>query len=422
VPTRRGRALIVGALGCYVAARALSVDELFSVALAASILPGLAVAAVRWARYRIGFSRSISPRKLFPGSRLAVEFSVRNIGHLPSPPLLLEDDAPPALGGPGRFSLGSLPPQRRETIVVERRPTQRGRYSVGPLTARLVDPFGLAEASATLATAEDVLVYPRVERLAPGGPPAERAGSGPAAVYRLAPSGDEFYAVREYESGDDLRKIHWRSVARTGQLMIRQDEARFYPRATILLDARSAAHRGHGADSSVEWAISAAASTIWHLGRQGFSLRLATEDREPTGARAGREGAASLLDILAVMQPSAVRALTPSLRRLSRRPGAEGALIAFVPPPSTPEELAGLARLRVAYRWCGAVIVDVESFGAVTPRTRAEADQRLAAAEGALIRAGWRVRSAGSRERFRDIWLNLVAASAFQQSLGSRHS
>src|SRR5207247_8505926 len=133
--------------------------------------------------------------------------------------------------------------------------------------------------------AEEVLVFPRVEPLGSGGPPADRAGSGPSAVYRLAPAGEEFYTVREYESGDDLRKIHWRSVARTGQLMIRQDEARFYPRAPILLDARAPAHRGSGAEGSLEWAVSAAASTLWHLGREGFALRLATDDREPSRAR-----------------------------------------------------------------------------------------------------------------------------------------
>jgi uncharacterized protein (DUF58 family) len=421
VPTRRGRALAIGAVVLYAAARALSVDELFSVALAAGILPVLASIAVRWARYRLGFARHISPRKLFPGGKLTIEFSVRNLAHLPSPPLLLEDQAPPALGGPGRFALASLPPQHREQIVVERRPTQRGKYSVGPLTARLVDPFGLAEATATLAVAEDVLVYPRVERLSSGGPPADRAGSGPSTVFRLAPSGEEFYAVREYESGDDLRKIHWPAVARTGQLMIRQDEARFYPRATIFLDARAGAHRGFGAESSIEWAVSAAASTVWHLGRLGFGIRLATDDREPTGIRGGTPGAESLLEILAVLPASQGRTLAPAVRRLMRRPGSEGALIAILPPPRA-DDLAALARLRVLYRWCGAVIVDVEGFGSVTPRIRAEADQRLAASERALIRAGWRVRSAGPRDRYREIWQNLVVAQGSLRSSASPRS
>jgi uncharacterized protein (DUF58 family) len=420
VPTRRGRALLFGASGLYFVARILSVDELFAVAAAAAVLPLLAIVTVRWARYRLGFSRSIERRKLFPGGRLVVRFTVRNLGHLPSPPLLLTDQAAPSLGGPGRFSLASLAPQKRETIVVERRPTARGKYPVGPLTARLIDPFGLAEVSATLAAAEEVLIYPRVEQLSSGGPPADRAGSGPSAVYRLAPAGDEFYAVREYESGDDLRKIHWPSVARSGQLMIRQDEARFYPRATVLIDGRMSAHLGTGPEGSLEWAVSAAASTIWHLGRQGFGLRLATVDREPTGIRSGRRGAESLLEVLAVLRPSANASLIPATRRLARRPGAEGALIAIFPPPR-PDELAALSRLRSMYRWCGAIVLDVTSLDTVAPKVRAEADQRLAAAEGALIRAGWRVRSAGARDRYRDLWPTLIGVAPYLQNSASRH-
>ena len=421
MPTRRGRALLIGASALYFIARILSVDELFAVASAAAVLPVLAMVTVRWARYRLGFSRSIERRRLFPGGRLVVRFSIRNLGHLPSPPLLLTDQAATALGGPSRFSLASLAPQKRETVVVERRPAARGKYAVGPLAARLVDPFGLAEANAILAQAEDILVYPRVEQLTQGGPPADRSGSGPSAVFRLAPAGEEFYAVREYESGDPLRKIHWPSVARSGQLMIRQDEARFYPRATILLDARIGTHRGGTLDGSFEWAVSAAASTIWHLGKQGFGLRLATDDREPTSVRAGRTGAESLLEALAVLKASSNPSLLGAMRRLSRRPGSEGALLAIVPPPKA-EELAALARLRAVYRWCGAIVLDVTSFETVAPRVRAEADQRLAAAEGALIRAGWRVRSAGARDRYRDVWPTLIGASPYLQSSASRRS
>jgi uncharacterized protein (DUF58 family) len=203
--------------------------------------------------------------------------------------------------------------------------------------------------------------------------------------------------------------------------MIRQDEARFYPRATLLLDARAGAHRGSGADGSLEWAVSAAASTLWHLGRQGFSLRLATDDRDPTSTRSGRLGTESLLEALAVLHASPTRSLLQAARRIARRPGAEGALIAIIAPP-TPEEVAAIARLSALYRWAGVVIVDVDSFDSVVPRTRAEADQRLAAAEATLLRAGWRVRSAGAKERYRDIWQTLIAAAPYRQSSASRRS
>ncbi|MGH2829151.1 MAG: DUF58 domain-containing protein, partial [Actinomycetota bacterium] len=354
MPTRRGWAVIGAAAGCVIAARSATVKELYPLGVAAAMLPVIAALVVRWGSVHIEISRRIPARRVFPGTRVRIDLDVVNAGGMPSPPLLVEDDAAPAFGGPARFSLASLPPGSRTSVGIERTAAVRGRYAVGPVRMRLVDPFGLAERFVLLRQTDRVTVYPRVDRLGGEGPPAERAGAGPAAVYRLAPEGDEFYAVREYESGDDLRKIHWRSVARTGELMIRQEEARFFPRATIFADTRRVAHRGSGPESSMEWAISAAASAAWHLARQGFALRLATDDIVPAGARTGRDAADPLLEALAAVTPTQTPGLGAAMRRLSRRPGAEGALIAVLPPPSS-EDLRMLARLRTLYTWCGAV-------------------------------------------------------------------
>ena len=73
--------------------------------------------------------------------------------------------------------------------------------------------------------------------------------------------GDEFLTLREYELGDDLRRVHWRSTARTGELMIRQDEARWRSRAAVVLDVQPG---GHDAES-FEVAVEAAASVTARL-------------------------------------------------------------------------------------------------------------------------------------------------------------
>jgi hypothetical protein len=96
-------------------------------------------------------------------------------------------------------------------------------------------------------------------------------------------------------------------------------------------------------------------------------------------------------------------------------------LIAILPAPAQ-DELVALCRLRSQYRWCGAFIVDVSSFVAVSPKLRAEADQRLAATEGALMRAGWRVRSAAARDRFGDLWHTMIGAGPYRQSSALRRS
>lgn len=76
--------------------------------------------------------------------------------------------------------------------------------------------------------------------------------------------------------GDDLRRVHWKSTARTGELMVRREEQPWESRATVVLDTRAAGHRGDGPTASFEWAVSAAASIAVHLRQAGYKLRLVT--------------------------------------------------------------------------------------------------------------------------------------------------
>src|SRR5438270_830794 len=77
-------------------------------------------------------------------------------------------------------------------------------------------------------------------------------------VELIVGSGDEFYALRAYEVGDDLRRVHWPSTARRDDLMIRQHEMPWQGRATVLLDVRQGAHT----EQSLEQAVSATASLL----------------------------------------------------------------------------------------------------------------------------------------------------------------
>ena len=86
--------------------------------------------------------------------------------------------------------------------------------------------------------------------------------------------------MREYRRGDDLRRVHWRSSARVGELMVRREEQPWQSRATVFLDNRAGAHRGQGIASSLEAAVSAAASIAVHLSQRGFTVRLVTATGE----------------------------------------------------------------------------------------------------------------------------------------------
>lgn len=408
MPTRRGVAMLAGAVGLYALARFLSVAELYALAAAAAVFPLLATVFVRARRHALTFVRTVTPRRPFAGATIRVGVGVSNTGRRTSPPVVLDDAAPPDIGGAVRLAAPPLAPERSEALSVERRVAVRGRYTLGPLRARIVDPFGLAKTSAEVLKPASLVVYPAIEPLSEGAPPEARASGGQSPIHRLAVAGDEFYGVRDWQEGDDLRKIHWRSTARLGELMIRQDEVRPFPRATVLVDTRGSVHAGSGSASSLEWAVSGAASVVWELARQGFALRLATARGTPGAVRWGREAADSILASLAVVG-SGGRSLIPTIRRLATRPDAGGALVALLPPPA-PDLIGPLSRLRRAYSWCGVVLLDVASFGRPSGRERASFDQRLADAARAFARAGWNVSVAGSSDRFRPIWQSLLTS------------
>ena len=105
----------------------------------------------------------------------------------------------------------------------------------------------------------------------------EWGGAGHSTSRSVATHGDDDVATREYRHGDDLRRIHWRTTARRGELTVRREEQPWQSRGAVLLDTRLIAHRGDGPASSLEWAISAAASISIHLAHARFELRMVTD-------------------------------------------------------------------------------------------------------------------------------------------------
>ena len=145
-----------------------------------------------------------------------------------------------------------------------------GLFQVGPLMLTVADPFGLVETSRTFTRSHHLLVTPRVYKLPEVRLGADRAGSGENRPRAIASAGEEDATVREYRDGDDLRRVHWRSTARRGSLMVRREEQPWQSRCSIFLDARTISHHGHGPSSSLEWAVSAAASIGTDRIRRGY--------------------------------------------------------------------------------------------------------------------------------------------------------
>ena len=196
----------------------------------------------------------------------------------------------------------------------------RGVYRVGPTMARVSDPLGLAETSELTGPADRIVVYPAVEELSGfpivrGQDPAMQA-SRPEHAQR---GGEDFYTLREYQQGDDLRRVHWPSSARTDELMIRQLETPWQSRALVLLDVRSTSYESQDA---FEKAVSGAATVVTHLVASGFDADLWAGDAEAIDAARY----SSAMERLALVQPDPAIDIEAVAGRI-RQKGGGGALV-----------------------------------------------------------------------------------------------
>jgi uncharacterized protein (DUF58 family) len=312
--------------------------------------------------------------------------------------------------------------------------SHRGRHTVGPLRLRLVDPFGLVLRTATGADTVPLLVVPRVRELPAGGPGGGTGGGGNGNRRALSVHGEDDVSVREYRHGDDLRKVHWRTTARVGELMVRLEERPWRAQATLLLDTRARAHlvaprdaAAHGAAvpgppgddappaDSLEWLVEAAASIGTALGRRGAELRVVTDAGELTPAGARTLGPEALLDALAGVRPSKVSGLATGVELLGRAAG-DGPVVCLLGAVGA-DDVAGLVRSRSGPTTDLAVLVDIGSWAdagllrgrrAPSATARAELVRQREDAARLLRAAGWQVAVARADSPVEQVWRELA--------------
>ena len=385
--TTRGRCLLAAGLALLLSAVLLGQRDLLRAAVFLIALPLAAVVIVARTRYRLACSRHLDPPRVEAGRPSTVHLRLDNVSRLPSGVLLMEDALPYVLGGRPRFVLDRVEPRGVREVTYPVRADVRGRYRVGPLSVRLTDPFGLVELTRSFASTDNLIVTPVVSHLPPVRLGGDWANGGDATSRSVAVSGSDDAATREYRHGDDLRKVHWRSTARVGELMVRREEQPFQSRATVLLDTRASAHRGEGPASSFEWAVNAAASICVSLSRSGFALRLLADNGHDLlpPLLPGTEGAA--LDALAAVTAARTPTLEAATEQL-RHSGVDGVLIAVLGSLG-PEDADRLARLRHGSSACVAVLINTETWSPGRSAARAvDADKPAAALLGT---SGWRV-------------------------------
>ncbi|MFG2886101.1 DUF58 domain-containing protein [Streptomyces sp. NPDC048297] len=351
--TTRGRSFLAAGIAAAVCAYVLGQSDLLRVGLLLAVLPLLCAAVLYRTRYQVAGSRRLSPARVPAGSEARVHLRMDNVSRLPTGLLMLQDRVPYVLGPRPRFVLDRVEPGGSREVSYRVRSDLRGRYPLGPLQLRLSDPFGMCELTRSFSAHDTLTVVPRVHPLSPVRFSGEAKGYGDGRQRSLALAGEDDVIPRGYRHGDDLRRVHWRSTARYGELMVRREEQPRRSRCTVLLDTRGIAYEGAGPDSAFEWAVSGTASVLVHMLERGFSVRLLTDSGssvpgEGSDGFAGSgpetaDAAGLMMDTLAVIDHSDGTGLSRAYDVL--RGGNEGLLVAFLGDLDE-EQAAGVAKMR----------------------------------------------------------------------------
>jgi uncharacterized protein (DUF58 family) len=406
--TVRGRAFVAAGTTAIVCAVLLDQAALARVGVLVLVLPLITAWVVGRNRYRLALVRTVSPQLVAAGQPARVSLALSNEGRTPNGALLLEDQVPYVLGTRPRFVVEGISSGWRRTVTYQVRSDVRGRFEIGPMSVRVTDPFGLVELGRTFRTTVSLTVTPRTVALPQIPLGGAWTGSGDNRPRAFATGSAEDVTVREYRRGDDLRRVHWRSSARVGELMVRREEQPWQSRATLVLDNRAQSHRGQGIASSLEAAVSAAASIAVHLTHRGFAVRLVTATGEDLASawhqREADLNTAPLLEALAVVQP----ARQPRLDTTWLSEGAHGGLTVAVFGAVEVGDLPVLRRMQHQAGSALALALDVDAW------VGAPAGPGAAPALG---QHGWRAVTVSPRDRLDAVWQELGHTST-QSSRG----
>ena len=395
--TTRGKALVGAGVVLALAGIAFGFVDLIRFGVLAIALPFAAALVVRTRRTRMRIERHIAPDRVTVGQTAHVTMTLQNVSAQTTPLFLAEERLDYVLGDRPRFVVGRISPRQSRTVEYAVRSHLRGHHPLGPLGAQVTDPFGLANRSAVLEGTTDLVVLPAVHPLSASRQPSSGVGSEGEQAHLLALHGEDDATVREYRDGDDLRRIHWPSTARTGELMVRQEDRPAQRRAVLLLDPRPSAHGGSGAAGSFEWAVTALASVAAHLTAGGYAVHLVCVETVDTTRAGDPMTIDEILDTLAVTQPREDTGEDDVLRAAQALTEGGGFIVAVIG-PSDPEVSARVASLRQVGTTGLALVLDATTFG------DAPGADDVGSHVDLLRLAGWRAVAVGRGDEIGRTW------------------
>lgn len=372
------------------------------------LLPLVAMLVVARSRLRLTCERRVTPQETIVGERLTGELIITKSGQLPTGLLHFEDEVPRGLGRPPRFTIHRFAGEWRREISYPMAGLRRGRFHTGPLTVRATDPFQLVKLDRRFTATTEVQITPRIVPL-----PMLRTASGSGSTGEALPQkagiiGTDDVLVREYHPGDDVRRIHWRTTARRGELYVRREEQAWDPTATIILDSRASAHAGKGRGGSFEWAVSAASSMALHFVDVGFQVDLF--DTNGAMIRGERQAQATvtrkqIVDTMTdvTLSPRSTFVRTVEHAALAQR----GQLMVSILGRLTQGDAEVLLQAQRNRSRCFAFVLDIDTFATRDSQSTPEQQDDHRAALDRLHSLGWRVIVVKSGLEVIDAWMNL---------------
>ena len=298
-------------------------------------------------------SRSVTPNEVERGAPAEVRLTFSSTGRRkPRPMTIIENVA-------GQQKAATLPAISGDQTHELRYPlltTRRGLVSAGPMVVRRSDPFNLVRAERRYGDVSTVSVRPRRYRLRmlPSG--RQRDLEGP--TRERSEGSSSFHQLRLYVPGDDLRRIHWKTSARTGELVVQQLVDTTRPEVVVVLDNRSAVITEEDFESAVE----AAASVILAAENSGFPTMLVFVGDQNVVDLDGRP--IPHLDRLTAVS----RTDSGSLLELANATSGSGRSLVFLTGEIGAADFAALSRLARGFRLAYLVsIVEQRSAPMVAP-------------------------------------------------------
>ena len=289
-----------------------------------------AVVIAMW-RPRLGVERVADPDRVARGEAARMTLTVRNTSRLRAANLVAADRCGNAAVP---VPLLRLRPGKDTTVDYAVPTSRRGIVPVGPLRVTRGDPLGLLTLSRTYGGTASVWVHPRIHLLQ--AVPAGLARSLDGRVDKVPHGTITFDSLREYVVGDELKRVHWRSSAKVGELMVREQLDTSEPTIVVLLDDRASAHPGREPES-FEAACEAAASVIAAAVREDLPVSLLLVSGLPRGP---------YLDVLTEAEPGDgdLEATVRSLRQ-----GRLGDTLVYLTGPGGRAGLGTVGALRGPY-------------------------------------------------------------------------